>query len=207
MKASTSLSRVIILSFVLFFAITPGVFAHESFATYLPTNLRTWNTYGTPTVTTSTVTLQGSDKEWVYVDIDVRTLTSSYVALAAYVDKDDTRTTYTSSDRNRSGNPYLYAYYLDRNGKIIKYLSGSELMETTRKGSDHVVYGIFPTVSGATSMRVFLKQSSVKNLSNKGVNVTFTTPVLISGTSRQQLLSHLKDFAKENVQVQFSSSR
>ena len=163
-----SINSILLAIFVLFSTV-PAVLAHASATTYLPSNLNSWSTYGSPIVSSDKVTIEGSQREWVYVDISAKDIDSSYVLIASYADKSDSRTSYSSSDLTRSGNPYLYAYYLDSNGKIQKYLSGTDTKSTTRSDSDYVVYGIFPTVSGTKTIRVFLKQTSVKNISKNRV--------------------------------------
>lgn len=207
MKASLRFFSSVALSITLLFGGVLGVSAHGLFKNALPENLRTWSTYGSPRVTSTSVTLHGADREWVYVDIDADRIDEAYIVLAAYVDKDDSRTAYSSTDRNRSGNPYLYAYYLHKNGTIKKYLSGSDLLATTHRGSDNVVYGIFPTVSGTETIRVFLKQSSVKNISHAKVNVTFEKPVLFEASTYRQARELVQDYARMNVHSNHSSSR
>lgn len=191
-------TSLFLVGFVLASSVTPTL-AHSIGGNHLPWNLTTWSTYGTPTVTAGQITLQGADREWAYVDIDATRIDEAYILLAAYVDKDDTRLNLSSADKTRSGNPYMYAYYLDRNGKVQRYLTGSEVVSTTHTGSDFVTYGIFPTVSGIKTIRVFLKQGSVKNISNSGVNVSFVKPVLLEASSRHEARELLADFAKMDL--------
>jgi hypothetical protein len=200
MGVRTSLLAVLILSFL----VSPAS-AHEVVKSVLPANLNSWSTYGTPSVSSTSVTLQGSDRELVYIDINARNMDKAYVVLAAYVSKQDTRRAYSQADRNRSGNPYLYVYYLDRNGKIIKYLSGTQTINTTRSDSDHVVYGVFPTMSGTKTIRVFLKQSSVKNISNSGVDVSFMSPILVEASSKAKAKEIVSAFASQNLTLTYES--
>jgi hypothetical protein len=196
MTVSTRIFSSLLLAVFVLSSSATATLAHSIVRNHLPWNLTTWSTYGSPTVTASQITLQGADREWVYVDIDASRIDEAYILLAAYVDKDDTRSNLSSADKTRSGNPYLYAYYLDRNGKVQRYLTGSEVIATTHAGSDFVTYGIFPTISGTKTIRVFLKQSSVKNISNSGVNVSFVKPVLLEAASRHEAREILADFAK-----------
>ncbi|TAL50782.1 hypothetical protein EPN81_01740 [Patescibacteria group bacterium] len=199
MTVSTRFFNTVLLALFVLMSMAPVAFAHSTEVNFLPTNLTSWKTYGSPWVSSSQVTLQGSDKEWAYVDIDADHVDEAYIVLATYVDKDDSRSNMSSSDKSRSGNPYLYAYYFDKDGKIQKYLSGTDVMSTTRSGSDQVVYGTFPTVSGTETIRVFLKQSSVKNLSNSGVNVTFVQPILLEANSLSEARGLVQDFARLNL--------
>ncbi len=130
-------------------------------------------------------------------------MNAAYILLAAYTDKDDSRSSYSVSDKGRTGNPYLYAYYLDKNNKIKKYLTGSSTVGTSRSGFDNVVYGVFPTMSGVKTIRVFLKQSSVKNFSNAGVDVTFARPVLIEASSKSVANDLLEKYRRESIALQF----
>ncbi len=197
MTVSIRLLSSLLLVLFLLFGTGTAAFAHGFVVNFLPTNLSSWNTYGSPSVSSSQVTLQGTDREWVYIDIDAEHINEAYIVLAAYVDKVDTRSGLSISDKARSGNPYLYAYYLDQNGKILKYLTGAEMMSTTRPESDHVVYGIFPTISGTKSIRVFLKQSSVQNITNSGVDVSFVRPILLEANNKKEAHTLVRDFAKQ----------
>ncbi|MBI4592494.1 carbohydrate binding domain-containing protein [Candidatus Uhrbacteria bacterium] len=206
MTVSTRLFNSAFLAIFVLFSTVPGVLAHASATTYLPSNLNSWSTYGSPTVSSDKVTIEGSQREWSYVDISAKDIDSSYILIASYADKSDSRTSYSSTDRSRSGNPYLYAYYLDSNGKIQKYLSGTDTKSTTRSDSDYVVYGIFPTVSGTKTIRVFLKQTSVKNISNSGANVAFMKPVLIEANSQSDAADLLSDFAAQNLSLTYANA-
>lgn len=188
--------------FVLFSSV-PVALAHTSATTYLPSSLNTWSTYGSPTVSSDRVTIEGSQREWAYVDISAKDIDSSHILIASYADKSDSRTSYSTADRARSGNPYLYAYYLDSNGKILKYLSGTDTKTTSRPGSDEVVYGIFPTVSGTKTIRVFLKQTSVKNISNSGANVSFMKPILVEASSSSKATDLLSAYAAQNLDLTY----
>lgn len=193
-------NSALLVVFVLFSTV-PVALAHTSTTAYLPANLNTWSTYGSPTVSMGKVTIEGSQREWVYVDISAKDIDSSHILIASYADKSDSRTSYSASDRARSGNPYLYAYYLDSNGKILKYLSGTDTKATSRPDSDYVVYGIFPTVSGTKTIRVFLKQSSVKNISNSGANVSFMKPILVEASSAKNATDLLSAYAAQKISL------
>ena len=206
MTVSMRLFNSVFLAIFVLFSTVPAGLAHASATTYLPSNLNSWSTYGSPTVSSDKVTIEGSQREWAYVDISARDIDSSYILIASYADKSDNRTSYSSADRARSGNPYLYAYYLDSNGKIQKYLSGTDTKSTTRSDSDYVVYGIFPTVSGTKTIRVFLKQTSIKNISNSGVNISFMKPVLIEASSQSNATDLLNDYAAQNLSLTYANA-
>ncbi len=206
MTVSTRLFNSAFLAIFVLFSTVPGVLAHASATTYLPSNLNSWSTYGSPTVSSDKVTIEGSQREWIYVDINAEDIDSSYIVLASYVDKSDARTVYSVSDRKQSGNPYLYAYYMDQSGTILKYLTGSDTKITTRTDSDFVTYGIFPTLSGTKTIRVFLKQSSVKNISNAGVNISFMKPVLIEASSQSKAKDILNAYAGQNLSLTYADA-
>ena len=203
MTASMRLTNSLLLAIFVLFSTVPAVLAHASATTYLPSNLNTWSTYGSPTVSSDKVTIEGSQREWAYVDISAKDIDSSHILIASYADKTDSRTSYSASDRNRSGNPYLYAYYLDSKGKILKYLSGTETKTTSRSDSDYVVYGIFPTVSGTKTIRVFLKQTSIKNISNSGANVSFMKPILVEASSASKATDLLTAYAAQDLDLTY----
>ncbi len=203
MTLSTRLFSSLLLAVFVLFSTVPVVLAHTTAMTYLPSKLDSWSIYGSPTVSSDKATIKGSQREWVYVDIDAKDIDSSYVLIASYADKNDTRTSYSVTDRSRSGNPYLYAYYLDRNGKIQKYLTGSDTKSTTRSDSDYVVYGIFPTMSNTKTIRVFLKQSSVKNISNTGADVSFMKPILVEASSQGSAADMLNAYAAQNFSLTY----
>lgn len=206
MTVSMRFTTSLFLAFFVLFSVVPAVLAHTAPATYLPSNLNIWSTYGSPTASGDKVTIEGSQREWVFVDISAKEIDSSHILIASYADKSDSRTSYSSSDRSRSGNPYLYAYYLDSNGKILKYLTGSQIESTTRSDSDYVVYGIFPTVSGTKTIRVFLKQSSVKNISNSGANVSFMNPILMKAPSVKKARAFLNAYASQNSSLVYKNA-
>lgn len=199
MTVSTRLINSIFLAVFVLFSTVPAILAQTTATTYLPSSFNSWSTYGSPTISSDKATIEGSQREWVYVDISAKDIDSSYILIASYADKSDSRTSYSSSDKDRSGNPYIYAYYLDSNGKILKYLTGSSTKTTTRSDSDYVVYGIFPTVSNTKSIRVFLKQSSVKNISNSGVNISFMKPVLMKASSSSEAEGFVKSYASQSL--------
>ena len=193
------------LIFTLFFSLIPAVSAHQTSATttFLPSSFSSWSTFGSPSVSSERVVIEGSQREWVYIDLDASLIDESYLAIAAYVDKNDSRTSYTSSQRNSSGNPYIYAYEIDSNGKIVKYLSGTTLMSTTRSDSDHVAYGIFGRDASMKTIRVFLKQTSVSGISNSGVNVEFARPILIEASSSTRAKDLVTAYANQNVNLSY----
>lgn len=203
MTVTQRLFNSLFLGAFVFFSTVPGALAHTATTSFLPSSLNSWRTYGSPSVSSDKVTIEGSQREWSYIDINAKDIDSAYVLIAAYADKSDGRSSYSSSDRSRSGNPYLYGYYLDSNGKILRYLSGTTTKSTTHADSDYVVYGVFPTVSGTKTIRVFLKQSSVKNISNSGVNVSFMKPVLFEATSSSNASDLLNDYAAQNLSVSY----
>lgn len=203
MTVSTRFVNSLFLAVFVLFNSVPAVLAHTSVTSLLPSSLNSWSTYGSPTVSSDKVTIQGSQREWAYVDISAKDIDSSHILIASYADKSDGRTAYSASDRNRSGNPYLYAYYLNSNGKILKYLSGTDTKATSRPDSDYVVYGIFPTVSGTKTIRMFLKQTSIKNISNSGANVSFMKPILVEASSSSKATDLLNAYAAQDVDLTY----
>lgn len=193
------------LIFSLFFSLIPAVSAHQDTTTYLPASFSSWSTFGSPSVSSDHVVLKGSQKEWVYIDLKATDIDESYFAIASYVDKSDSRTSYTATQRNNSGNPYIYAYEIDGNGKIVKYLSGTLLMSTTRSDSDHVVYGIFSRDSRMNTIRVFMKQTSVSDFNNSGANVEFTRPILIEASSAARARDLVISYAYQNASLTYQN--
>ncbi len=126
--------------------------------------------------------------------------------IAAYADKSDNRPSLSTADRSRSGNPYLYAYLMDANGKIQKYLSGTTTVVTNRPDADYVVYGIFPIAANTRTIRVFLKQSGVMNVSNAGANVTFLRPILVGTSSTTRAKQVLDAYASQDLTLNYQGA-
>ncbi|MBI4437764.1 hypothetical protein HY631_02330 [Candidatus Uhrbacteria bacterium] len=191
------------LAFALFLSLIPSASAHQSVTSYLPASFSTWSTYGSPSVSSDRALIEGAQSEWVWIDLDASELAASTIAIASYADKSDRRTSGTASQRNSSGNPYIYAYAMDGNGKIVKYLSGTSLMATTRADADQVVFGIFPIMSGVKTVRVFLKQTSVNGISNTGADVAFMRPVLVKAPSGGRAMDLVKAYARQNLDLTY----
>ncbi len=183
------------------FVITPmsAVFARTTTTTYLPA-LSQWTRSGSTSVGSESVTLTGGSQGWVFVDIDARRVNGSYLAVAAFANKSDTRS-WNSSQNRSSGNPYLYAYLMDANKRIKKYITADTTTSSSRNDSDRVVYGIFPIESDTSTIRVFLMQSSMKDVSNYGANVTFTNPVLLSASTNASVQTLVNAYAQGTLDL------
>ena len=173
-------SKSIVLGIVAFtFVVFPTSIA---FAKTVPKNLApelsAWSTYGTASIKDQNVTLTGGYSGWVYTDINVEKMRGSYLVLASHAKKSDSRK--TSVDASRSGNPYIYGYLMNSKKKIKNYVTGDT------RTTDNVIYTIVPVGSEIKTLRMFLKQSSVKDISNKGANVTFSNPVIYSAESEKE---------------------
>jgi hypothetical protein len=183
---------------------TNTVFARTSATNYLPA-LTQWTSYGTTSVDSETARLTGGSQGWVYVDLDASEVGGSYLVVASNANKSDKRSS-NLLKRSVSGNPYIYAYMMDSKKKIKKYQSGTLTTTSSQLDSDRVVYGIFPIESGTSTIRVFLMQSSVKNVSNYGANVTFTKPALLSTSSRSSAQTLVDDYAHGTLDLMRSST-
>lgn len=195
-----------IVAFSMLLNLVPTVSAHEQATTFLPSGFSAWSTFGSPSVSTDRVTIEGSQREWAWIDLDARYVDENYVVIASYADKTDDRSSMSSANRSRSGNPYIYAYLMDGNGRIQKYLSGTTTTTTTRADSDYVVYGIFPTVANTKTIRVFLKQSSVKNITNSGADVSFMRPILAEATSNARANEIVSAYANQNLSLSYQGA-
>lgn len=202
MKTKSLIAGLLALTFV----ISPmsAVFAQTTATNYLPA-LSQWTSYGTTSVGTDNVRLSGGSQGWVYIDIDASKVSGSYLAIAAHANKSDSRSS-NLSKRSTSGNPYLYVYLMDSNKKIKKYLTGDTTTSSSRSDSDRVVYGIFPIESKTSTIRVFMMQSSVKNVSNTGANVTFTKPVLLSTSSKSSAQTLVDAYAQGTLDLNQAGS-
>ncbi len=165
--------------FALSFVVFP---LNAVFAKTVPSNLapdvNDWKTYGTAEVKNHSVNLSGGSSGWAYTDINVEKMRGSYLVLASHAKKSDSRK--TSVDASRSGNPYIYGYLMNSKKKIKNYVTGDT------RTTDNVIYTIVPVGSEIKTLRMFLKQSSVKDVSNKGANVTFSNPVIYSAESEKE---------------------
>jgi hypothetical protein len=202
----TSIFRLTLTSTLisaLFFGLIPVASAHQDVTTFLPASFSSWSTYGSPSVSSERVVIEGSQREWVYIDLKADEINEAYLAIASYVEKSDSRTSYSTVERKHSGNPYIYAYEIDANGKIIKYLSGTTLISTTRSDADHVVYGIFARDASMKTIRVFLKQTSVSGISNAGADVEFTRPILVEASSSTRAKELVTAYANQNINLRY----
>jgi hypothetical protein len=192
-----------ILATSLFLSIVPVVYAHEQATTFLPVGITNWSSFGSPSIFIDRVTLEGNQREWVWVDLDARYFDDNHIAIASFASKFDGRSSMSSTNRSRSGNPYIYAYLIGANGKIQKYLSGTTTITTTRSDSDYVVYGVFPILPNVKTIRVFLKQSSVKNLTNAGADVSFRQPIAVKANSAARAKEIVTAYANQNLDLNY----
>ena len=202
MKVTSIVAWFLAISFL--FSPIHFVLAQTQPKNVLP-KLSDWTSYGTTSIGTETVKLTGSSSGWVYVDIEATKVSGSYLVLASHANKSDSRS--FSESKQSSGNPYMYAYLMDSKKKINKYLTADIQTTSSRSDSDRVVYGIFPIESSTKTIRVFLKQSNIKDVSNTGANVTFTKPVLYSASSKSSAQTLLDQYATGTSKVTQTSTR
>ncbi len=106
---------------------------------------------------------------------------------------------YTRAEKLRtntiSGLPYVYGYFLDKNGKILTYLQGQSMRHTGTTDNTWVVsYGIFKIPSGTENTRFFLKQASRKGTTSDGRAADFYKPGLYLFSSEQDAKTMVESY-------------
>ncbi|MEK7665983.1 MAG: hypothetical protein AAB337_03870 [Patescibacteria group bacterium] len=168
-----------IISFVIVVLLPASVSAHmvETPVNILPTlNSSSWLKIGAVTVATNgltaTISETSATRGNLYTDISISNTTKDYVLLIAYTNAEDVR-----SDGDITGLPYIYGYFLDKNGKIISYLQKDNMRHSsTVDGAWDVSNGVFEIPSGAVKIRYFMKQASKKGTYKDGRDATFAKP-------------------------------
>lgn len=117
-----------------------------------------------------TATKQGT----IYTDVSIKNTIKDYALLIAYTKAEDVR-----NDGDITGLPYIYGYFLDKNGKIVSYLQGQSMRHSgTTDNAWAVSYGVFEIPDKAVTVRYFMKQASKKGTTKDGREATFAKPAV-----------------------------
>ena len=144
-----------------------------------------WKTYGNASVDKSehviTLTEKEGESEYAYQDVSASAHINEYVTFASYTLAEDVR-----SGGDITGLPYLYAYALDKNGKVLSYMQGQHMLhdDSTDDGEWTVSYGTFRVPTKAKTIRFFVKQASESGETKDGDDAKFFEPgVYFTSTS------------------------
>ncbi len=121
---------------------------------------------------TATIEETATKSGTIYTDISVKNTAKSYALLIAYTKAEDVR-----DNGDITGLPYIYGYFMDKNGKILSYLQKENMRYSgTTDGVWDVSNGVFEMPAGTVKIRYFLKQGSRKGTVKDGRDATFAKP-------------------------------
>lgn len=140
---------------------------------------------------TATIAETSTTSGSLYTDVSIKNTTKDYVLLIAYTKAEDVR-----SDGDITGLPYIYGYFLDKNGQVISYLQKSSMRHAgTVDGEWNVSQGVFSIPDNAVKIRYFMKQASKKGTTKDGRDATFAKPgiyLVERATSALQIIENYK---------------
>jgi len=139
------------------------------------------------------------------VDTDVSN-SDDYAVFVSYTKAENPYPKLSNSTENISGLPYLYAYFFDKNGKIVEYFNQDSMSQHAEVGTAwQVTYGIAAIPNNSESMRLFLKQASRSGVTADGRAAWFYKPGLYftdSWSEAQKIVdayvNELSDVRNEN---------
>lgn len=172
----------------------PAVFAsersgdvrvHERPLVNLINKASNWKTNGGVSIAsdgTITLTENGSESEHAYTDVAVAGRGGDFAVLIAYTKAERVRT------NDITGLPYLYAYAMNKDGKILAYLQGQQMLHAGKSGEWQVNHGTFRLPAGTTTVRYFVEQAEKQGSAKKGDDAMFkkTALYVVENASRTQ---------------------
>lgn len=179
--------------------IPSAAFAHSPSTSGNMVSWSSWKTYGSVSVDKSDYTVTLSEKEgeseYAYQDIGASSYVNEYVTFVSYTNAEDVH-----SGGNITGLPYLYGYALDKDGKVLSYYQGQNMLhdDNAADGEWMVSHGTFRVPSKAKTIRFFLKQASESGEDKEGDDATFYKPALYFGSTSSSTSSIISSY-KNNV--------
>lgn len=144
-----------------------------------------WKTNGSVRIAadgTITLTENDSESEHAYKDVDVTGRGGDSAVLIAYTKAERVR------GNDITGLPYLYAYAMNKDGKILAYLQGQQMLHAGKSGEWQVNHGTFRLPQGTTTVRYFVEQAEKQGSLKKGDDAMFkkTALYVVENASRTQ---------------------
>ncbi len=168
-------------------ALSPGaVFAHGKqghvrAATHdhpvanLLNKVNNWKTSGGVHIAsdgTITLTENGNESERAYKDVDVTGRGGDTAVLVAYTKAESVRS------NDITGLPYIHAYAMNKDGKILEYFKGKQMRHDGKRGEWQVSHGTFHIPAGTTTIRYFVEQAEKQGSSKNGDDAMFKETAL-----------------------------
>jgi len=124
------------------------------------------------------ITQDGTQTGQLYTDVSIPN-NDDYITFISYTRAENPYPNFSNGVENISGLPYLYAYFLDKDGKIVEYISESSMRQSASRGQTwQVTYGTVDVPNTAKSLRLFLKQATYNGVTPDGRTAAFYKPGL-----------------------------
>ncbi len=143
---------------------------HNNVSTNLLDRVSTWKTNGGVSVAsdgTVTLTENGSENEDAYKDVAVHGRGGDMAVFRAETKAETVRA------NDITGLPYLYAYAMNKDGKILAYFQGQHMLHAGTAGAWQVNGGSFRIPKGTATIRYFLSQAEKQGSSKNGDDAMF----------------------------------
>ena len=141
--------------------------------------------------------LKNSESGHLYTNVDIPE-NDDYAVFVAYA-----RAEKPYSSDNIASLPYLYAYFLDEDGKIVEYVAETSMRQNSIAGKSwQVIYGIVDVPKDSESMRLFLKQASRKGTTPDGRAAWFYKPGLFFVDSSSEASKIVTAYSSELGEVE-----
>ncbi len=143
---------------------------HNNVSTNLLDRVSTWKTNGGVSIAsdgTVTLTENGSESEDAYKDVAVHGRGGDVAVFRAETKAETVRT------NDITGLPYLYAYAMNNDGKILAYFQGQQMLHAGKAGVWQVNSGKFRIPEGTATIRYFLSQAEKQGSAKNGDDAMF----------------------------------
>lgn len=122
-------------------------------------------------------------------DVTIKNHAGDYALMIAYTRAEKIRS------NDIAGLPYLYGYFLEKDGSVEQYLQGQSMRHTgTKNNTWNVSYGLFKIPSDAYTLRFFLKQASRKGTTQDGRDAEFYKPGLYIVEDKNDAMDIVDDY-------------
>lgn len=143
---------------------------HDGSRVNILDRVSTWKTNGGVNVAgdgTVTLTENGSESEDAYKDVAVHGRGGDMAVFRAETKAETVRA------NDITGLPYLYAYAMNKDGKILAYFQGQHMLHAGTADSWQVNSGKFRIPEGTATIRYFLSQAEKQGSAKNGDDAMF----------------------------------